>query len=193
MRKIIFNDFDKNLLIWKYRGKINKGLHKNMVSVPYGFFAVVKQYDGNFTSVFGGYNVDFTAVSDIYFVRKHIEPQTWGVTDLDCAEPETGEKTFMKITGKIKFSVRDAKELVKNISGLGPEIKISYFWIREFLEQLRPAVKNAISQNINIIKKDINIIPSILEIENKNNFSDISSIFYKYGLLKESFIVTHIK
>ena len=190
MRKIYFNDYDPNLLMWKYKGKINRGfIYRNKVSVPHGFYAVVKQYNENFTTVFEGYTVDFREVSDIYFVRKHIETQTWGVIDIICIDPESKSKTLTSILGKVKFSVLNPKELVYNISGLGTEVSIPYFWIEELLPHVRPKIKGILSQHV--VEKKFEIISRELELE--ENLSVVSQIFNKYGLFIESFIPTDMK
>ena len=186
MWKIIFNDFDPHLLIWKYRGKIRRGLYRNKISVPHGFYAVVNKHDQQLKRVFEGDSDNFRNVSDIYFIRKNIENQPWGAIDIACIHPENKSKTVMNLHGTAKFYVRDAKELVKNISSLGPEISITYFWIEELLPQLRPIIRKILLQDI--IEKKFDVISRKLEI----NLFDISRVFNKYGLCIESFIITDI-
>lgn len=90
-------DYDENILMWKYRGKISGGLFKNRVSVSLGFEAAVKLINGALKPVYE--SEDFRRVSDIFFVRMRTE----------------------------RFIVLNSTELVRELAGLGDEIKISYF------------------------------------------------------------------
>jgi len=190
LKKIVLCDDDPSLLMWKYIGIGGCCFFKVRVCLPMGFDAVINMANKGIETVFGDSSEyshgDFRNISDVYFVRKHInEPQEWGCGEIPCVDAENGTAIILGLNGILNFSVQNSNMLVKEIAGLGNSVKIKDM-TKHLMPELKMTIKNLFLGQT--LEKNIGTVSQIIN----DNLILLSEIFTKYGLRLDSFVVGSI-